>query len=325
MPPECTEALVMPLCRLACSLRRRAGWRASPCGSQSVQLPVCKRLSTNVKCRPQAGRMMSHAALQSLPPHSPPLSVSTIRGQAEPCKKTSAVWRTTAERRRPATLRRWAAQLPMVLVRLRQPSACPRNPVATHRDRAPFRISQEPGVRLDLDARSTPTMQWSVERVAGKSPPSLPSSCRHSTCIAQSQTIRPRLPPGEFYIETASRARSDHMSHVTCPQEPGVRLDLDARSTPTMQWSVERVAGKSPPSLPSSCRHSTCIAQSQTIRPRLPPGEFYIETASRARSDHMSHVTCRAHIVVDHDRLRYFLGAAGHLNPYSIAVRDQTV
>jgi hypothetical protein len=53
--------------------------------------------------------------------------------------RSGHLWRTPAERRGPAALRQWLLCQLLTQARLRQPSACPWNPVLTQRDRAPFR------------------------------------------------------------------------------------------------------------------------------------------------------------------------------------------
>ena len=53
--------------------------------------------------------------------------------------RSGHLWRTPAERRGPAALRQWLLCQLLTQARLRQPSACPWNPVLTQHDRAPFR------------------------------------------------------------------------------------------------------------------------------------------------------------------------------------------
>ena len=65
--------------------------------------------------------------------------VSQTFGRQE--ARSGHLWRSPAERRGPAALRQWLLCQLLTQARLRQPSACPWNPVLTQRDRAPFRRS----------------------------------------------------------------------------------------------------------------------------------------------------------------------------------------
>jgi len=90
--------------------------------------------SAQALSRPLVGARSSHSR--------PPPSSDNYRRRQTPQKnlaRSGHLWRTPAERRGPAALRQWLLCQLLTQARLRQPSACPWNPVLTQRDRAPFR------------------------------------------------------------------------------------------------------------------------------------------------------------------------------------------